>query len=39
VFAPPLDKAGNSVKAQLVITYVADKLGINLFSPRSVGLK
>jgi glutaminase len=39
VFAPPLDKAGNSVKAQLAIAYVADKLGINLFSPRSVGLK
>jgi glutaminase len=38
VFAPPLDEAGNSVKAQKVITYVADKLGINLFSPRSVGL-
>jgi glutaminase len=39
VFAPPLDKAGNSVKAQLVIDYVAEQLGINLFSPRSVGLK
>jgi glutaminase len=39
VFAPPLDKAGNSVKAQLVISYVADKLGINLYSPRSVGVK
>jgi glutaminase len=39
VFAPPLDKAGNSVKAQLAITYVAEKLGINLYSPRSVGLK
>lgn len=39
VFAPPLDKAGNSVKAQLAIAYVADKLGINLYSPRSVGLK
>jgi len=39
VFAPPLDKAGNSVKAQRVISYVADKLGINLYSPRSVGLK
>lgn len=38
-FAPRLDEAGNSVKAQLVIDYVADKLGINLFSPRSVGLK
>ena len=39
VFAPPLDEAGNSVKAQKTISYVADKLGINLFSPRSVGLK
>jgi glutaminase len=39
VFAPPLDKAGNSVKAQKSISYVADKLGIDLFSPRSVGLK
>lgn len=39
VFAPPLDKAGNSVKAQLVIHYIAEQLGINLFSPRSVGLK
>ena len=39
VFAPPLDKDGNSVKAQLAIQYVAEKLGINLYSPRSVGLK
>lgn len=39
VFAPPLDEAGNSVKAQKTIAYVAEKLGINLFSPRSVGLK
>ena len=39
VFAPPLDEAGNSVKAQKTIAYVADKLGIDLFSPRSVGLK
>lgn len=39
VFAPPLDKAGNSVKAQKTIDYVADKLGIDLFSPRSVGLR
>ena len=39
VFAPPLDEAGNSVKAQKAIAYVADTLGINLFSPRSVGLK
>ena len=39
VFAPPLDEAGNSVKAQKVISYVAQKLAINLFSPGSVGLK
>jgi glutaminase len=38
VFAPPLDEAGNSVKAQKVIQYVADKLDYNLYSPRSVGL-
>jgi glutaminase len=38
VFAPPLDEAGNSVKAQKVIGYVANKLEINLFSPASVGV-
>src|SRR5215204_538387 len=39
VFAPPLDEAGNSVKAQRVIQYVANRLDFNVFSPRSVGLK
>jgi len=39
VFAPPLDEAGNSVKAQKVIEYVAQKLSYNLYSPSSVGLK
>ena len=39
VFAPPLDEAGNSVKAQKVIAYAANKLNLNLFSPESVGLK
>ncbi len=39
VFAPPLDEAGNSVKAQEVIEYAADKLHYNLFSPASVGWK
>jgi glutaminase len=38
VFAPPLDEAGNSVKAQKVITYVTQKLSLNLYSPGSVGL-
>jgi len=39
VFAPPLDEAGNSVKAQRVIEYVTQKLNYNLYSPRSVGWK
>jgi len=39
VFAPPLDEAGNSVKAQEVIEYVAKKLNYNLYSPLSVGWK
>jgi len=39
VFAPRLDEAGNSVKAQKVIEYVANKLDFNLYSPASVGLK
>ena len=39
VFAPPLDEAGNSVKAQEVIEYVARKLNYDLYSPTSVGWK
>ena len=39
VFSPRLDEAGNSVKAQRVIEYVAQRLDYNLFSPASVGLK
>jgi glutaminase len=39
VFAPPLDEAGNSVKAQEVIEFVANKLNYNLYSPESVGWK
>ena len=39
VFAPPLDAAGNSVKGQEVIEYVASRLDLNLFAPASVGLK
>jgi len=39
VFAPPLDEAGNSVKGQEVIRFVANRLDLNLFSPASVGLK
>ena len=39
VFAPPLDEAGNSVKAQKVIEFLSDKLSYDLFSPSSVSLK
>jgi glutaminase len=39
VFAPPLDEAGNSVKAQEVIDYISNKLRYNLYSPASVGWK
>src|SRR6185436_5192881 len=39
VFAPRLDEAGNSVKAQRVIELVARKLDRNVYSPGSVGLK
>ena len=39
VFSPRLDEAGNSVKAQKVIEYVAKNLDFNIFSPHSVGLK
>ncbi|WP_455498609.1 glutaminase A [Coprobacter sp.] len=31
-FAPPIDGAGNSVKAQLAIKYIMNKLGLSVFS-------
>jgi glutaminase len=30
-FAPPLDEAGNSVKAQKALAYVAGHLNLNIF--------
>jgi len=36
--ATPLDAAGNGVKAQKAIANIEERLGINLFSPRPVGL-
>ena len=30
-FAPPLDKAGNSVKGQLVAKFLSQRLGMDLF--------
>lgn len=35
-FAPPLDEAGNSVKAQAAIQYITRRLGVNVFSGDSV---
>lgn len=31
VISPPLDAAGNSVKAQYVIQYLSEKLGLNMY--------
>jgi glutaminase len=33
-FAPPLDRAGNSVKGQLVARFLSQQLGMNLFVSR-----
>ena len=33
-FAPPLDKAGNSVKGQLTARFLSEQLGLNLFASR-----
>ncbi|MEG0795185.1 MAG: glutaminase A [Odoribacter sp.] len=35
-FAPPLDSAGNSVKAQAAIKYIAHHLNVNVFNGDSV---
>ena len=34
-FAPPLDKAGNSVKGQLAARYLSRRLGLDLFASRA----
>lgn len=33
-FAPPLDRAGNSVKGQLVAKFLSERLGLNLFASK-----
>ncbi|SUE34749.1 glutaminase A [Rikenella microfusus] len=35
-FAPPLDDAGNSVKAQQAVRYIARHLGVNVYSGDSI---
>ncbi len=32
VYSPPLDEAGNSVRGQLLATYLSEALGLNLFA-------
>jgi glutaminase len=36
VFAPPLDRAGNSVKGQLVARFLSERLGLDLFGSQPV---
>lgn len=35
-FAPPLDNAGNSVKAQEAIKYISNKIGANIFGGNNI---
>ena len=35
-FSPPIDKAGNSVKAQLAMRYIMEQLRLNIFSGERV---
>ena len=35
-FAPPLDEAGNSVKAQLAVKFIMNKLGLGVFNGDNV---
>jgi glutaminase len=36
-FSPRLNEAGNSVRAQLAIRYIAGKLGVGIFGPNPGG--
>lgn len=38
-FAPPLDAAGNSVKAQKAVSYIAKSLGLNIYSSQHATLR
>jgi glutaminase len=31
-YSPPLDEAGNSVRGQRIMTYLSERLGLNLFA-------
>jgi glutaminase len=32
-FSPPLDQAGNSVRAQKAVAHVSGALGLNIYTP------
>ena len=38
-FAPPIDKSGNSVKAQKALHHIMTKLGANVYSDRKITFK
>lgn len=38
-FAPPLDESGNSVKAQLAIKFIMNKLSLNVFNNKPVQIE
>jgi glutaminase len=38
-FAPPIDAAGNSVKAQLAIKHIMNKLDLSVFSGDQVNVQ
>lgn len=38
-FAPPLDNAGNSVKAQAAIKAFANKLGLGIFNGNNITIQ
>lgn len=37
-FAPPIDASGNSVKSQLAIKYIMNKLGLNIFGKDRISI-
>ena len=38
-FSPPLDEAGNSVRAQLAIKHIANKLNINIYNQAKIKIE
>ncbi|WP_426574650.1 glutaminase A [Aquihabitans sp. McL0605] len=37
-FSPPLDDAGNSVRGQRLVKYLSERLGLNMFASKPIGL-